>query len=53
MSGLSTQTQAKAGTDYYFLIKSASSDVLQQLDGIRLAFPTTTLSRVACGNDAN
>ena len=53
VSGLSTQTQAKAGTDYYFLIKSASSDVLQQLDGIRLAFPTTTLSRVACGNDAN
>ena len=29
------------------------SDVLQQLDGIRLAFPTTSLSRVACGNDAN
>ena len=53
VSGLSTQTQAKTGTDYYFLIKSANSDVLQQLDGIRLAFPTTTLSRVACGNDAN
>ncbi len=53
VSGLSTQTQAKADTDYYFLIKSANSDVLQQLDGVRLAFPTTTLSRVACGNDAN
>ena len=53
VSGLSTQTQAKAGTDYYFLIKSANSDVMQQLDGIRLAFPTTTLSRVACGDDTN
>ena len=53
VSGLTSQMQAKQGTDYYFLIKSANSDVLQQLDGIRLAFPTTSLSRVACGNDAN
>ena len=53
VGGLTTQVQGKPGTDYYFLIKSASADVLQQLDGIRLAFPTTSLSRVACGNDAN
>jgi hypothetical protein len=46
--GTRTETLPKQGTGYYFVVKSEDSDALKNLDGARLAYPNSTLTRVAC-----
>jgi hypothetical protein len=48
LTSLNIETRPKEGTGYYFVIKSEQLEVLKQLDRLRQAYPTTTLSRVDC-----
>jgi len=48
LTGLNIETQPRAGTGYYFVIKSEQPEVLKQLDKLRQTYPSTTLSRVDC-----
>lgn len=48
VSGLRIETRPKQGTSYYYVVKSEDATTLRELDEIRLAFPATTLIRVAC-----
>jgi hypothetical protein len=48
VSGLRLESKPKPGTAYYYLIKSEDVATLKDLDSIRLAFPVTRLTRVAC-----
>jgi hypothetical protein len=47
---LGTRIEAlpKQGTAYYFLVRSEDSDTLKNLGEVRQAYPTSTLTRVAC-----
>ena len=46
--GTRIETQPKPGTGYYFLIRSDDADALKSLNEAKTAYPSSTLSRVAC-----
>lgn len=46
--GIRIETQARQGTDFYFVISSEDPDALKSLSGIRQAYPNSQQSRVAC-----
>jgi hypothetical protein len=48
IAGLVVDARPKDGTAYYFLIRSRQPDLLKQIDKLRQAYPTSTLSRVDC-----
>lgn len=46
--GIRIETQPKPGTGYYFLIRSDDADALKSLNEAKTAYPSSTISRVAC-----
>ena len=46
--GLRIEPQPKPGTAYYFVIRSDDADALKNLNDAKIAYPTSTLARVAC-----
>lgn len=48
VSGLHVEPKPKQGSGYYYVVKSQDATTLRALDEIRVAFPSTTLVRVAC-----
>lgn len=46
--GTRIETQPKPGTGYYFLVRSDDADALKSLNEAKTAYPSSTISRVAC-----
>ncbi|HEY9098068.1 MAG TPA: hypothetical protein VIN38_04280 [Thiobacillus sp.] len=46
--GTRIEIQPKQGTDYYFMVRSEDPDALKSLSEIKLAYPNSRQSRVAC-----
>ncbi len=48
MLGTRVELVPRKGTDFYFVVKSQDQDVLKSLSNIKLPYPNSRQSRVAC-----